>query len=703
MSELFDSLNFAHLYAGGAVLPASSPRRQHGTGRCDVAAAAAAAVAAVDTWHRKSGCKAGSSKTSTALAPPPSSTPLRGTAAAAAAGAEGPIYGSTSTEHADSFATSSPHAAGDIAVLSSSPHASEGRVFWNAAPSPSVQLQIKQQAERQRKLAQDSAMVPLGTQAFREELLRAPLGASSATSPPLSAFPARQSSASAAADGGLDVAVTAKATASRTATRVSSFRRRAGRRGLRRCGASVSASGPAIDGFDQLLNDLNQHLEADEDDDDDDDDDRRDPPGPSREPGKGRADTSNKENSALEDALVEHMGRVFSQEKEKQDGPLPLLKRQNTWARTVSMPSHSPGRVEHIQHNGGTVLLRGSALGKSPSHNAAFGRGAMLGKREFPESPCAAAEKPSLIDDEHLRTCRHNAGGSKPLAQPARVSPSKRSATEGADDHLVGMHHDDRLIKPRRGLQRTTSEGMRASETNPLGAISLSHVLAASSSPRKHRFGVTLGVGRGPAPRVGLSKSARSAPAATPLTMGAGLSDRGSSTQARNGPTAPFRQPLRRSPRKASVATGTSRTTDGTDRLDKRTLASDPCVFNKPRAGTHSLAESSSSSTNRRRQSKDRANVGDSSFDTSMTSVDESAFCEAAELVEASQPLSQSAMPAPVDGRGTPDPDPRTNKNQPGKTSPQPHPHPHSDDSLEIDMSGDVDCAILASMDAQGW
>lgn len=218
-----------------------------------------------------------------------------------------------------------------------------------------------------------------------------------------------------------------------------------------------------------------------------------------------------------------------------------------------------------------------------------------------------------------------------------------------------------------------------------------------------------MGPGRAAAPRLGLSKASRSAPASSIVAPSGQI-----------GPVVHFKPPLRRSPRKAG--SGTANTASIHDAQDpsncdaraalfqKSTHTNAPLASTPRRVTTASVGEQvrrpDSIGTNETSITRD-SDIGDTSFDTSMTSYDESAFCELADLVEASQSVSNNGKAnSRVSSSKVDEAAPLQNEcpsSEDDTRAKGVDALPTSDDSLDISLDGHLDAAVLASMDAKGW
>lgn len=337
------------------------------------------------------------------------------------------------------------------------------KVFWEAPASPSwARMSTGNQTH-----GQDYTMAPLGTQAFRQELL-----------------------------GSKECYIEKKAP-----TGSEHFRRRSGRRFTRK---SLTTSGVSPytrnDVLDDLLSDLNQHL----------------------------LDSSVREDTAIdnvisagkenmvEDALVEHMGRIFSQQENSHKAD--QFERQNTWQRTTSMPSDmlavktsgaSPGESRGRYHRQKRVLhkyLDSETLADQT----------VLGKRHVPSSP---GDEPVLTKEQTKSPQKVGAA----VELPHERSPNKRHSFHRSEPKNT-------LPRLRQGLARTVSDGSSISGATPFDD--------SSTSRRVSR----VGLGRGP--RVGLSKGAISAPSGT-IKM---AHNKGTGSL-----TAPFKQPLQQQRHKNDI------------------------------------------------------------------------------------------------------------------------------------------------------
>jgi hypothetical protein len=169
-----------------------------------------------------------------------------------------------------------------------------GHVFWHATPSPSQQVRHN---EWQKHMSSNtSPTLPLGTQAFRQELLDQ--GASSAASKSRQVLTAGRLSDRSFSASHRSPCTAATSVAS-TSTIGRKFSRRISRKSAVSVGdASISDKSQGGEGMQQLLADLNQHLQNHE----------------------------NEVDDAEEESLVEELDRVFSSQRDISDSPAEQLK-----------------------------------------------------------------------------------------------------------------------------------------------------------------------------------------------------------------------------------------------------------------------------------------------------------------------------------------------------------------------------------------
>lgn len=585
------------------------------------------------------------------------------------------------------------------------------RVYWYAPPSPSLQVQ---QAEHQRIMARAGAIQPMASQAFRDELL----GPSKAH----------------------DVESNTRS-------------RKIGRRSTRRSnGASTSTHSGSTEnisrgknaresgGIDQILDDLDEHLmnkkidlltkeEADQGEVSTKDRDT-----------VASQDTSQVDTDNLQQALIEGMDRAFSQDKNNYmiASTLPLLSRNTkNWSRTASMPVQRSSQSDSNSIKNPILAL--------PIQED----GGLLGKRSFPHSPEGVPqtdlrERKTSIDAMDFSPCKSS-------NRPVRTSPNKRRAAESIDP-LPLQEHDANIsrtnaaanlphVKVRKGqFSRSVSEGVK--RMNPIerleigtmtsgkdakvaeeddkepdmptvtqsksrsGAVSPQeskvNACAEKRSPTAHRQRTV--------PRCGLSRSA--APSSSRQNQVIGGKDSIFSTTStnarhRSSVNAPFKQPMRRSPRKKEGESQKSQANAGSRCISRSTSgasdvitiddsSSDEAERSTGKERTTNIKASPSAkdvitdkgrlTPNRSKEAVESTTAGDVSFDTSL---DDEALCNALDEIEASQKV-QEVQAAD-----------RTNDSN--IISQLAAAHPTSDDSFDNMIDDDVSAAILSRMDEEGW
>lgn len=389
----------------------------------------------------------------------------------------------------------------------------------------------------------------------------------------------------------------------------SAARRRQNRRVFRRAYTAANHhESPCLvdDGIDDLLLHLDQHLDG--------------PATVAHEQDTSDGRRGEDKENAIEEALIERMGRAFSQEG--------VAKRQSTWARTTSMPTdmtaalssaHSPGDRRGKQK----VAAIRSGKGARPHEYVDHFAGKMvLGKRQWPPSP-----SPLGKEKGYAMSVRKAGSSCKPIASVSQTSPHERA-----------------------GVAVPEADGTRENASSP--GRHGSPTRTASQQRRKS----TLGAGRGP-PRHGVRRGTNSAPEGRALASSVAARSakepkpQGRRGEKHSGPAAPFRLPTRQSPRTRGVAEGQG------GGVPWAASSSEPRVWSTE-PSKHDVHEHAAAAV-----------PGDASLDTS---VDEATLWHLADAVEASQTHTHA-------------------------------PHPCSDDSLEWAMGQEVDPALLASMDAQGW
>ena len=231
MSELFESLNFP-------LQPNSSPS----AGECDPASnRAVRRDAEGEAWRL----------------PNPRTPRIKAASAAARAGSNDRQQ-HRQDQHRSQANTSATTLASPSSMTSTSPSAGllarPGRVFWHATPSPSQQIR---QQEFQSYLSKTSPVLPLGSQAFREELLQQThqQGGGSSAATMTDTFER----------SGTDVG-SARAAITLGSAMASSSGRKFSRRSSRRSAggtdgkAGERSQGGGQEGMQQMLADLKRHL-----------------------------------------------------------------------------------------------------------------------------------------------------------------------------------------------------------------------------------------------------------------------------------------------------------------------------------------------------------------------------------------------------------------------------------------------------------
>ncbi|PWN33663.1 uncharacterized protein FA14DRAFT_64345 [Meira miltonrushii] len=605
------------------------------------------------------------------------------------------------------------------------------RVYWYAPPSPSLQVQ---QAEHQRIMARAGAIQPMASQAFRDELL-GPSKVQGVESNMRSRKVGRRS--------------TRKSNGASTSTHSGSAENNSKGKNARDSGE-----------IDQMLNDLDEHLTSKKVDLLTEDD--ADQCEVSAKDGAAVAsqDTSQVETDNLQQVLIEGMDRAFSQDKSNYiiASTLPLISRNTkNWSRTASMPVHRSSQSD-------SQSIRNPILALPIQED-----GGLLGKRSFPHSPegvpqTASHGRKSSIDAMDISPCKSN-------NRPQRSSPNKRRAAESIDSAPLQERDANiqrsiaavnlPQVKVRKGqFSRSVSEGVkqmnqierlevgtmtsvnndakvaekcegepeepvaaqsksrsRASEAGmPLvtqdqsrsGAISPQaskvNTCAEKRSPTAHR--------QRTAPRCGLSRSAAPSSSRQNQVIGGKNSIfSGTASSANTGRrasvNAPFKQPMRRSPRKkegenqkTQANTGSrsiSRSTSGAsdvitiddssdDEAERSTGKGRMATIKASPSAQEAATDKGKLTLHRSKEANESTAVGDVSFDTSL---DDEALCNALDKIEASQ-KEQEEQAAD-----------RTNDSN--KISQSAPAHPTSDDSFDNMIDDDVSAAILSRMDEEGW
>lgn len=534
-----------------------------------------------------------------------------------------------------------------------------GHVYWYAPPSPSLQLQ---QAERQRTVDRTGALQPLASQAFREELLgdssrRLNLECTSLSD-------GRRFSEVESQKG----SVSSHSTGLRKRLSRRQFVRRPNGTKSNTHTVVVNESG----GIERIMSDLDHHLMF-----------RVGSDGEEEVGGQNTTRDFEKEN--LQQTLIDRMDRAFSQDEPTQEralisdglikaGSAPVA-RTSHWSRTASMPVRMLDEVS-IEDSIDELADRGDAKQQLPG---------LLGKRDFPHSPSNEVQATSRAT--HLRS--HSTIGiaspGKPIAQLRQGSPNKRHAVAPDEDRssLVSMK--------RRGMARTVSDGAQrinqtvvASETR----VRNRHHMKPSSPIKK---AVSAPLNRS-LPRLGLSRSAAVSGGAS-QQCGGGMRRtqlRSLANGTASGPSAPFKQPTRRNPRKNAiepVMEVPQRTSEPAivltdDSSDDEQIGRRGHVPPASRSADASHVAVIKPKGDGGRQTI--VEEGDSSFDTSL---DEMALCHVLDEVEATQEEA------------------RISQGQQVSEKKDAAVQPSSDDSFAsiADEDDDISAAILCRMDAEGW
>lgn len=587
------------------------------------------------------------------------------------------------------------------------------RVYWYAPPSPSLQVQ---QAEHQRIMARAGAIQPMASQAFRDELLGPP-----------------------------------KVQEIENNTRS----RKIGRRTARRSNAtSTSANSGSAEstnkgknardstgGIDQILDDLDEHLmnkKVELLSEEQGDEYIAKDGATARNQCTSQVDTDN-----LQQVLIEGMDRAFSQDKDNYiiASTLPLISRNaKNWSRTASMPVQRSSQSD-------THSIKNPIIALPIQED-----GGLLGKRTFPHSPEGASqidsrEKNTSIDAMDISPC-------KPSNRNSRSSPNKRRAAAESINPVPLQERDSNTeppiaviptpqVKIRKGqFSRSVSEGvgrMNAIERLEVGTMTSDNdakVVEEGENESEEPI-ITEGKSRSGAnlpqtskvtpcpekrspninrqrtvPRCGLSRSA--APSSSrqhQMISGKDsiFSNPASSSNVgrKSSVNAPFKQPMRRSPRKNDGENQKRQTNVGSRSISRSTSdASDVITINdssddeaeekhskgtgkektKPIKASPSakeeevVVETGKFTLDRSNEAVTTTATGDISFDTSL---DDEALCDALDKIEASQSVQEEQ---PTD-----------------KISQSIPAHPTSDDSFDNMIDDDVSAAILSRMDEEGW
>lgn len=286
MSELFESLQFAQLQ------PPSSPSTNsiHGSSSRSKPSDDREVPTTTSSIRKARNCGTlNNDRNRAALDHPDPRTPLAKSEKKSSTSRR-----TSSSHHKDSSSSSALKTAPLFPSTPSTSIIRPGHVYWHETPSPSQQ--IRQKEIRSYLASTTSPLLPLGTQAFREELLQQRYGTSSSGS--AAARDSRQK-----LELGLNKASVASersesSSAGASTSSLSSNNRRYTRRHSKRFGASMEDASKtdkaqsAGEGMQQLLADLDKHLKNQGD----------------NEAGDG--------DEQEEESLIEELDRVFSSQKE---------------------------------------------------------------------------------------------------------------------------------------------------------------------------------------------------------------------------------------------------------------------------------------------------------------------------------------------------------------------------------------------------